>query len=99
MAAVDCVTFALLQQEVPEETAGLRVLARTASAPGLPLITRLKATDQEVAALRRGLVAAVADATLEPLRSRLLVTALEVLPEDAYGQILKAEAAASEGRA
>ena len=99
VAAVDCVTFALLQQEVPEETAGLRVLARTASAPGLPLITRLEATDQEVAALRRGLVAAVADATLEPLRSRLLVTALEVLPEDAYGQILEAEAAASEGRA
>lgn len=100
VAAVDCVTFALLQQEAPAEVLSLRTLAVSAAAPGLPLITRSNAPKEEVAALRRGLTAAFADPELEPLRRRLLLTGVEVLSEDAYGRILDMEQeAAAEGYA
>lgn len=87
VAAVDCVTYALLGTVAPEELRGLRVLARSAAAPGLPLITRGAAPPAEIAALRRGLASALADPDLEPLRRGLLLTGMEVLAPDAYGRI------------
>ena len=39
LCAIDCVTWAMLGRHEPERVAGLRVIGRTASAPGLPLIT------------------------------------------------------------
>ena len=95
VAAIDCVTYALLQQEAPQETKPLRVLEMTDSAPWLPLITALTTSDAEVGALRLGLRAAVADRDLEPLRRRLLVTGVEVLPEGAYRRILDMERVAT----
>lgn len=38
VAAIDCVTYALAERHAPQSVAGLRVMQRTASAPGLPLI-------------------------------------------------------------
>ncbi len=38
VAAIDCVTYALAERHAPRLVAGLRVLQRTVSAPGLPLI-------------------------------------------------------------
>ncbi len=38
VAAIDCVTYALAERHAPHLMAGLRVLRRTVSAPGLPLI-------------------------------------------------------------
>src|SRR5262245_28049194 len=36
VAAIDCVTYATIQAVAPQETKSLRVIARSASAPGLP---------------------------------------------------------------
>ena len=52
-AAVDAVTFALLQRHRPEAVRGLRVLGRTPTMPALPFVTHASASDAEVDTLRR----------------------------------------------
>jgi len=91
VAAVDCVTFALLQRVAPVEVAGIRRIAWSRPAPGLPLVTRGATGPDEVAALRRGLTAAFADPSLAELRRALLLEGVEVLPAKAYDQLLAME--------
>ncbi|WP_366556529.1 phosphate/phosphite/phosphonate ABC transporter substrate-binding protein [Aquibaculum sediminis] len=87
VAAVDCVTLALLKRCAPAETEGLCQLAWSAPAPGLPLITRATADAAECAALRRGLATAFADPALAPLRGDLGLAGMDVLPLAAYDVI------------
>jgi ABC-type phosphate/phosphonate transport system substrate-binding protein len=94
VAAVDCVTFALLQRYAPAETAPLRVLAWTAEAPGLPYITAVGTDDTKVEALRRALQGAVNDPSLADVREALGLADFAVLDDSAYGVILAMEAAA-----
>lgn len=91
VAAVDCVTFALLQRVAPIEVAGLRRIAWSRPAPGLPLVTRGDAAPRTIAALRRGLTAACADPALAEPRRALLLEAVEVLPADGYDELLTME--------
>jgi ABC-type phosphate/phosphonate transport system substrate-binding protein len=94
VAAIDCVTYAGLQAAAPHETAPLRVLARSVSAPSLPFITRRDVPADDLRKLREGLVAAVADPALSDVRSTLLIDGIELLPEGAYDRILEIERAA-----
>ncbi|MGH6932614.1 MAG: phosphate/phosphite/phosphonate ABC transporter substrate-binding protein, partial [Dongiaceae bacterium] len=55
VAAVDCVTFALLSRHRPAAVANVRVLCQTPSAPNLPFITRRSADDDLPKRLRAGL--------------------------------------------
>lgn len=55
IAAIDCVTFALLARYQPQALAGLTVIGETKSTPGLPLITSAKTSDRELKALRTAL--------------------------------------------
>lgn len=87
VAAVDCVTHALLQRHRPAALAGLRVIGRTAPAPGLPFVTRRDVGDATVDALRAALREALADPALEEVRAALLIEGIEVLDEAAYDAI------------
>lgn len=87
VAAVDCVTHALLAQYAPQALAGTRVLAATPQAPGLPLIAGRRADAATRARVRAGLRAAMADPTLAAPRAALLITGLRVLPAGAYARI------------
>ena len=91
VAAIDCVTHALLQRHKAGALAGLRVLARTASAPGLPYVTRVRASDQLVARLRAAIFRALEDPSLEPVRADLLIAGAETLPGAAYDRIIEME--------
>ena len=91
VAAVDCVTHALLQRHDPGAIADLRILARTASAPGLPYVTRAGADDALVARLRAAVFRALEDPALEPVREDLLIAGAEVLPDAAYDRIIEME--------
>lgn len=91
VAAVDCVTFALLQRVAPVEVAGLRRIAWSLPAPGLPLVTRRSAGPAVIAALRRGLADAFADPSLAEPRRALLLDGVEVLPAKTYDQLLAME--------
>jgi ABC-type phosphate/phosphonate transport system substrate-binding protein len=94
VASIDCVTYAGLQAAAPHETAPLRVLARSVSAPALPFITRRDIPDADLQKLREGLLAAMADPALAEVRSTLLISGVEILPEQAYDRILEIERAA-----
>jgi ABC-type phosphate/phosphonate transport system substrate-binding protein len=95
VAAIDCVTHALLARHAPEALAGTRVLTRTASAPALPYVTRIDASADLVARLRAGLARAVADPRLAPVREALLIRDFEVLALAAYERMPEMEAEAA----
>jgi ABC-type phosphate/phosphonate transport system substrate-binding protein len=91
VAAVDCVTFALLASVAPELTRAVRVIAETPAAPGLPFITRADASDAEL----RVLHAALEDAWLavDPdVKSMLWLDRIHVVPLSEYAEIDAMEA-------
>jgi ABC-type phosphate/phosphonate transport system substrate-binding protein len=94
LAALDCVTYALLAQYRPAAVAGLRVLDQSEAAPGLPYVTRADAPADLVVRLRDGLAEAAADRALAAARETLLLTGVEVLAPSTYDRILQMEAEA-----
>ena len=94
VAAIDCVTHALLSRCRSRAIAATRIIARTATAPGLPFATRFDAKPELVRRLRAGLQRAFADPNLGPLRNELLIDGLEVLEPRAYAcmAVMEAEA-------
>ena len=94
VAAIDCVTHALIARHAPAELAGTRVLTGTASAPALPYVSRIDAAEDLVARLRAGLARAVADPQLAPVREALLIRDFEVLALAAYERMPEMEAEA-----
>ncbi|MGO4725798.1 MULTISPECIES: phosphate/phosphite/phosphonate ABC transporter substrate-binding protein [unclassified Inquilinus] len=87
IAAIDCVTHALLQRHRPAALAGLRVIGSTAPAPGLPYVTRRGIDDGTVAALQRALRDALADPATAEARAALLLDGIEILGEADYDTI------------
>lgn len=91
VAAIDCVTYALLQAHAPLEVEPLRAIARSASAPALPYITRLDIVPDDLRRLRDGLEAATLDPGLAEARRALLIAGLAILPLQAYDRLLEME--------
>lgn len=96
VASIDCITFALLGDVRPEATARVRVIAESASAPGLPYVTAAAAGPERVARMRRALQQAVTDPELAPIRARLRLTGFEVLDLDTYAPMAASERRAAE---
>ena len=94
VAAIDCVTLGLLARHRPQALLGTRVLCRTASAPGLPYVTRVGAGAELLRRLRDGLDRAFADPQLDEARGALLLAGAAVLPLAAYDRIHEMENAA-----
>jgi ABC-type phosphate/phosphonate transport system substrate-binding protein len=94
VAAVDCVTYALLTRHRASALAETRVLCRTPTAPGLPYITRARAGDALLCRLRAGLDSALADAQLSQAREELLLWGVDVLPLAAYDRVTELEESA-----
>lgn len=96
VAAVDCVTFAHLSRHRAALVEGVRVLAVTAAAPCLPLVTAAGTDDDTLAALRAALQAAAASPGLSAVRADLLLDGFDFLPDRAYRVVtgLAAQAAA-----
>ncbi len=87
VAAIDCVSFALIARHEPEAVAGLRVLARTAPAPGLPLVTARTTSEDELERIRRGIERVLADPKLRDARTALLIAGFERLGRADYHPI------------
>jgi ABC-type phosphate/phosphonate transport system substrate-binding protein len=70
IAAIDCVTFAYLQQEDPAGVEGIVTLGFTAGSPGLPLVVGKAVSEAVVQRLRAALLAPgpALQAALQPLR-------------------------------
>ena len=91
VAAIDCVTYANVQAVAPYESAPLTVIAKSASAPNLPYITRRDIAPGDLDKLRAGLRAAIADPALAEARAGLLVKDIAILPLSAYDRMLEME--------
>ena len=84
VCAVDCVTHALLSDRLGGELHGSRILATSATAPGLPYVTAAAASDEDVLRLREGLFAALADPALEDARKALRLAGASALSPETY---------------
>ena len=95
LAAIDCVTLALLQRDHPEMVRGVQVCGHTAPAPGLPLITSLHTPPDVLLALRQALQHVMRDPALAGARAALLIQDFAELPLADYDAITQMEARAN----
>ena len=95
-AAIDCVSFALLQRCRPAATEGLRVLVRSPYAPSLPYVTHSATDADQTRRLQTGLQAALADSQLADIRGALLLQGAAYLAPEAYQPIADSAARAKE---
>lgn len=77
LAAIDCVTLALLRRVDPAALAGLEARFESAPAPALPYVTRHGIEPGLLAALRAGLAGALADPALAEVRADLLIAGMD----------------------
>lgn len=87
VAAIDCVTYALLARFRPAAVAGTRKLGRTYRAPAIPYVTRWDDDDDRVERLRAAIFNAFTDQHLTTTRQALYLKNIEVLPVSAYRRI------------
>jgi ABC-type phosphate/phosphonate transport system substrate-binding protein len=91
VAAIDCVTFALLQRGRADLTGAVKIVARGALAPGLPFIASARLNPAAVEAVRASLFATLDDPALAAARRTLgLVGAAKLGPRD-YAPIVELE--------
>jgi ABC-type phosphate/phosphonate transport system substrate-binding protein len=91
VAAIDCVTWGNFARLAPERVGALRILGETPKTPGLPLITRGRASDAEVAMLRAALDRAAGDPALAETREILGLSGFASLTEADYDAVLQLE--------
>ncbi len=87
IAAIDCVTYALLERHRPAALSGVRKLGRTERAPSLPYVTRSTVDADTVARMRTALNRTFADPSLATVREALLLKDIEVISVAAYQRI------------
>jgi ABC-type phosphate/phosphonate transport system substrate-binding protein len=87
VAAIDCVSYALLERHRPAALVGVRKLGRTERAPALPYVTRASMDADTVARMRTALLRAFADPGLAAVREALLLKDIEVISLSAYRRI------------
>jgi ABC-type phosphate/phosphonate transport system substrate-binding protein len=91
VAAIDCVSFALLARGRPDLVEHVEVIARSAATPALPFITSAATSAARIAAIRRCLLAALADPAVAPDLATLGLVGAEVLEPDAYARVAELE--------
>lgn len=88
VAAIDCVTYGLLQRARPALLEGTRVIHRTVSVPAPPYVTSASTPAPIVAGLRAAIAKAVADPVIsEPLS----IAGIEALTLEDYASIAELE--------
>jgi ABC-type phosphate/phosphonate transport system substrate-binding protein len=97
LAAIDCVSFALLQQGRPDLTQGVDVIAESPSSPALPFIMSADLARLHLNVVREALFAVLDDPALAGPRRILGLAGAQVLGEADYERVaqLEQEAAAA----
>lgn len=94
LAAIDVVTFEQVRRDRPDLAARVRTLGWTAQSPGLPLVTSMATSVEDVARLRSALRDCAADPALAAARDTLMLDGFTVLKPSRYDAILRQEQAA-----
>ncbi|WAP68178.1 phosphate/phosphite/phosphonate ABC transporter substrate-binding protein [Jiella pelagia] len=87
VAAIDCVTFGLVQRHLPELVEGVRVIGETTKSPALPFVTRTGASAGEIAMLLSALREAIADPALAGAVGALGLAGVEPVSLDDYALV------------
>ena len=87
VAAIDSVTYSLLELYRPTALQGLRKLGRTHHAPGVPYVTHGGFNPATIERMRAAVFRAFADPNLQGVRQTLLLDDIEFLPIEAYERI------------
>ena len=91
VAAIDCVTYALLSAYQPETLAGTRVLGRTYHAPAPPYVTRTEYGNTFAERIRTALLRAFEDSALTSSRQTLFLKKIKPADINLYLKISKIE--------
>ena len=91
VAAIDCVTLALLRRVAPDLAASVKILDWTALSPSLPLITSSATEPATITLLRAALDDVAADPALASLRKTLLTDGFAQLPANIYREVVELE--------
>ena len=91
VAAIDCVTYAILDRHRPAATEGVRVLTHTEFGPGIPYVTRTDTGFETVDKMREAITEAFAEPDLEDALDALFITGVTVLPKDHYYELIDFE--------
>ena len=91
VAAIDCVTFALLDRHRPTATQAVRVLTHTDFGPGIPYVTRTDTDLETVELMREAIAEAFAEPGLEEALDALFFIGVTVLPKDQYYELIDFE--------
>ena len=89
VAAIDCVTYALLGRYRPDALAGIRKLGRTYPAPGIPYVTRATLAEDTIARMRAAVFQTFADPALATVRQALLLQGIQEIHLSEYKRILE----------
>jgi ABC-type phosphate/phosphonate transport system substrate-binding protein len=96
VAAIDCVTWALIEKVAPQELAGVRIMGETAKVPGLPYVTAADRDDKTVEALRASVRLALKDPGLATTRQALGICGFSETTLADYDVILEMEREAAD---
>ncbi len=88
IAAIDCVTFALLQRHAPQLISNLTVIGTSPAAPGLPLITARNTSPSRIALLRDALRQLVSDPAYRQVCAALFISGFSDVSRQDYASIL-----------
>ncbi|MEM9523921.1 MAG: PhnD/SsuA/transferrin family substrate-binding protein [Pseudomonadota bacterium] len=91
VAAIDSVTYALLERYRPSATEGLRKLGRTFFAPAPPYVTHVDRVGDTARRLKTALRNAFCDPDLETCRAALLLKGIDDVDRKTYEKILDFE--------
>ncbi|HEY1728958.1 MAG TPA: PhnD/SsuA/transferrin family substrate-binding protein [Candidatus Baltobacteraceae bacterium] len=90
-AAVDCVTYALLQRYRPDAVAETRVIAETPASPAPPFATSARIDASIFRILRQTLTSVIHDPQGREICEPLMLGAVELADESAYAVVLEYE--------
>ncbi|WP_276851389.1 phosphate/phosphite/phosphonate ABC transporter substrate-binding protein [Enterobacter oligotrophicus] len=88
IAAIDCVTYALLQRHEPQLSEGLAVIDCTSLTPGLPLITSRATSADTLHALRDALNALVKAPEYRGVCDAVLIKGFREMTRQPYARLL-----------
>ena len=91
VAAIDCVTYALLERHRPAAIAGVRVLTHSEYGPAIPYVTRTDTAPETVERMREAIVSAFAEPGIEDALDALFLVCVTVLPKGSYYALIDFE--------
>jgi ABC-type phosphate/phosphonate transport system substrate-binding protein len=91
VAAIDALTWSLLERYAPEDLENVRILEISPPAPAPAFVTDIGSSDEKLDLFRKALQIACEEPELKKVSEQLFLESVEILQEDAYECILEME--------